>query len=326
MRLSIFASSVVAAAIVAGCNSPSSPGPEPVGTAAASVTAPTPSASASGAPDGKHRRKRDGGDGHHRGAFSPVARLLHEAEDLDLSDAQRETVEKLQKDLHPPQGARDDRKAMHDELVAGVRAGKIDPAKLDAKNAELDKAVVARREKDLEVLGALHAALQPAQRKALATAMRAKQAAREEHAGEKGDKGPPKGDATGFATRRAERLTKQLELDPAQQKKVEALVAKDRPEAPTPGAMDAAREEAKKRMDALLTAFEGDAFDAKKLDVAPPAAAKGKSRMARELAFLSELLPILRPDQRERLAASMEKRMEHRGPGGPGHHPGFFDD
>ncbi len=316
MRLAVIATPFFAAALV-GCTKPSPPAPD-TGAASASVTA-APSASASAAPSGKRGRRGDGE--HRRAGGSPVARLLHEADELELTEAQHATVEKLQRELRPAPGARDDQKAARDELLAGVRAGKIDPQKLDARRADEDKAQAARHAKELEVLGALHAALSPAERKALVARLREQQGPRDAHATEKVGKGAPHGDPTGFATKRAERLTKQLELDPAQQKKLEAWVAKDRPEATTPQAKQAERDEARRRVEALWSAFEADTFDPKKLEPLPTAP-RGKSRAARELEFLAGLLPILRPDQRERLAASMEKKYEHRGQG----RPALFDD
>ncbi|MCC6645502.1 MAG: periplasmic heavy metal sensor [Polyangiaceae bacterium] len=315
MRLTVLSGSLALAALVSGCHTPSSSGPAPVASASAPVAAaPSPPAASSGRPRARER-------GHHGGG-SPIARLVHEADGLELSDAQRATVEKLEQDLKPAPGARADRKEEHDALVAGVRAGRIDPAKIDAARADLDKAQAAQRERELSTLAALHAALQPAQRKALVAAAREKQEKRDRH----DDGGDPrqKGDPTGFATRRAERLTKQLELDPAQQKKVEALVAKTRPEAPAPAELEASRAASKARVLALWAAFEADAFDPKKLEAAPPAPAKARARGKQDLSFLAELLPILRPDQRERLAASMEKRAMRRG-GGEGR-PALFDE
>jgi Spy/CpxP family protein refolding chaperone len=109
------------------------------------------------------------------------------------------------------------------------------------------------------------------------------------------------------AAKRLEHLTKQLDLDAAQQKKVEALVAKDD---------HPAMEEMKKHADAVLAAFEGDGFDAKKLEAAPAAAKKG---MAQHAQFVAGLLPILKPEQREKFAAGLEKspRGQHGGEGAP---------
>jgi hypothetical protein len=61
----------------------------------------------------------------------------------------------------------------------------------------------------------------------------------------------------------------------------------------------------KKKMDALLTAFEKDGFDAKKVDVFD--AKKARAPMDQELKLLGQLVPVLKPEQREKLAGKVEK-------------------
>jgi Spy/CpxP family protein refolding chaperone len=189
-------------------------------------------------------------------------------------------------------------KEYHTALAAQVRAGKLDAAKLDALQAAADKAVQASKDKDAQVLDGLYAALDPAQRKALVAAVRAKRA---EHPAPARPEGAKPSDAE-RAKKLVEHLTKELDLDAAQQKKVEALVAKAEQPAP-----DAAREEMKKHADAVLVAFEADGFDAKKLELpAPPAK---KSPMALHAQLVAQLLPLLKPEQREKLAAQEEKQV-----------------
>jgi Spy/CpxP family protein refolding chaperone len=75
----------------------------------------------------------------------------------------------------------------------------------------------------------------------------------------------------------------------------------------SPAAMKTQREEGKKRMDAVLTAFEGASFDPKKLDLA---GLPGKTRhegLEKDTTFLSQLLPLLTPEQREKLAVQRER-------------------
>jgi hypothetical protein len=102
-----------------------------------------------------------------------------------------------------------------------------------------------------------------------------------------------------------ERFTEKLGLDASQQQQVEAILAASRP---SPAAMEAHHQEMQKRTDALLTAFAADTFDARSLDLAPPADAAGGPPMFRS-EVLAKLVPILRADQREKLAASMDKPM-----------------
>lgn len=277
--------------------------------------------------------------------------LLRMAREIELREAQKVAVEDIQKSLRtddaPPGG---DFKAIHAVMVAGVRAGKIDNAKLDALRAEAEKAAEARRDKENGALQRLHAALDAAQRKALVAAVRAKQTERKERGPRPMRGGPPAPSASGAAPsasapaaapppagsapamtpvewqkRRLEKLTKDLGLDADQQKKVDALLAKA---APKPPEMNAAREEQKKRAEALLAAFEQDVFDAKKLEQPTPPAKKDGA-MSLHTQLLNDLLPILKPEQREKLAASMEKQPDRRPARWRAADPGYgvlFDD
>ena len=76
----------------------------------------------------------------------------------------------------------------------------------------------------------------------------------------------------------------------------------------TPAAMDAKKADMKKRMDTLLTAFEADAFDAKKMDMAIMPGKKPHEMLDKHVQFFTQLLPLLKPEQREKLAASMDRR------------------
>ncbi len=293
--------------VTAGCKPEEAPAPAPSATAEA-VKAPV----ATGAPAATATAGAHGHWKGHRGG-GVAGMLFRAAHDLELKDAQKATVEKLADQLHEapvtaggaPGQPGAEMKAYHAALVAQVRAGKIETAKLDPLQAAVDKGQQARKDKEAEALNGLYAALEPAQRKALVAAVRAKQAEHTEHKGE----GPKAAD-------RLAHLTKQLDLDAAQQKKLEPLLAKDAP--------PVGHEEMKKHMDALLTAFEGDGFDAKKLETGGPAAGKG---MAQHAQFLTALLPILKPEQREKLALGMEKQRgggDHGEPGGeepPGEEP-----
>jgi Spy/CpxP family protein refolding chaperone len=338
---------VLALSSVAGCGN-STPAPSGAAGETATTTAAVASGSAKPAPsgsaaDGKRNHRMNRAllaRGRRGGSHSIAARFFDEADDLDLTDEQKATVEKLEKEARPEGGAtKGGWKELQTELAAGVKAGKIDTAKIDAKNASLEKAMADAQAKEAESLNGLHAALKPEQRKALVTALKAKADKQNERAAKHQDDKDKDKDKDKKAKneernkRKLERLTKQLDLDAAQQKKVEAILAKDKEEPITPAAMDAARDDQKKKLDAALTAFEGETFDAKKLDLSPMptavAAKKGKGgAMANEVAFLSQLLPVLKPEQREKLAASLEKdrpggmgRMD-----GAGHHFGFFDD
>jgi hypothetical protein len=133
------------------------------------------------------------------------------------------------------------------------------------------------------------------------------------------------GAAADWSKKRLERLTMQLGLDAGQQKAVSAILPKD--DWMNPATMDAQRKEGEKRMDGVLTAFDNATFDAKKVDLS---GAPGKSKheaLEKDAAFLSQLLPLLTPDQREKLAGQRERQGMRRPPmggfggasmGGPG--------
>jgi hypothetical protein len=291
-------------ALLACGNSGSESSPASTSTAEA-VKAPiatvAPTAAATAAPSAEHGRERSRG---RRGGIAGM--MLRAARDLDLKDAQKATVSHLAEQAHgagepSPSEAKD----YHAALAAQVRAGKIDTAKLDVLQAAVDKGTAAHKAKEAEVLDGLHAALDPAQRKALVAAVRAKQAERTAKEAGRHAEIAKLTDAD-RAKRRLDHLTKQLGLDAAQQKAVAAALAKA-PATPE----DAARDEMTKHTDAILTAFEADAFDAKKVDAAPAGAKKGP--MAERAQLFAVLVPLLKPEQRETLAASLEK------PGGGRH-------
>jgi len=285
MRRALWLALPIALAI--GCKDEAAPAPAATATAEAvkapvTAAAPAPTAAPTASADhghGKWKGRRGGG---------LVGTMFRAAHDLELKDAQKATIEKLGADLHGAgAGQPSEMKEYHTALVAQVRAGKIETAKLDPLQAAAEKSMKARREKEAEALNGLYAALEPAQRKALVAAVRAKQAAHK----------PDPAKAEAHAKERLAHLTKQLDLDAAQQKKVEPLLAKEAP----PAAM---QEEMKKHADAVLGAFEGEGFDAKKLEPKTPPGAGG---MAAHVQFYVALLPILKPEQREKLAAGMDK-------------------
>jgi Spy/CpxP family protein refolding chaperone len=276
----------------------------PVVTASAPASAmPSASAMASARPMGMDHRAGIAG------MFFRAARAV------DLKDPQKATLDKLEDALKTEDSSmKDEMKAMHAEMLAGVKAGKIDNAKVQAHYAAIDKAAQVQQDKQATALNGLHGALDATQRKAVTASLRAKQAEREAahpmpHAMPGMD-----GGAADWNKRGLDRMTKDLDLDAAQQKSVAALMAKGEPM--TPAAMDAKKADMKKRMDALMTAFEADTFDAKKMDMSMMPGKKMHDMMDKHVQFFAALLPILKPEQREKLAATMD------GHGGPGAHGG----
>ncbi len=291
-------------------------------TVPASASAPQPQASVATAPSASASAAAATAAFGRRAGLAGM--MLRSSMDLSgVTDAQKDTITKLGTSLDSDDGTRDAFKAFHADLVAGVKAGKVDTAKMQADEAAIDKIIAAGQAKQADALDGLHAALTADQRKALTAAVRARQAAREE----KMPPMPPPGDAgtPDWQKRRVDRLTRELALDDGQQKQVTALVAKNAPA--SPGTWQTRRDEMKKKSEAILAAFEQDAFDAKKQDLSMgPPGGKPHEMFDKQVALVSGLLPILKQDQRDKLAASMDRPHGPEGfPGRPGHTEGDVD-
>lgn len=318
---------VVALALgAAACKDKESPPPAPVPSAAtvapqssavASASASTSEADASADGDGVHARRERGPQA--RGVSSIFFRA---AKDLaDLKDDQKPKIEEAQKKTHDTTAdGRDEMKAsgkeVHTEIVAGIKAGKIEAAKLEPKYAALEKLMKAQREKEDEGLNALHAALTPPQRKTLVEQVKKKHAEMEERMAKREANAKEKADER--AKKHVARLTADLGLDADQQKKVDAI-------APPPPGGD--RADNKKRTEAILAAFDKDTFDAKKADAFD--AKKARAPLEAQAKLVGQILAVLKPEQREKLAAAMEKGPSphgRRGGGGSDHRGGDDDD
>lgn len=279
-------------------------------TAAASTTASASAVASTNAPDDKKPRRR--------GGFGMASMMLKAAEDK-VPEA-KQTVADLRKKLMDGETPKDEMKTLHDDMVAGVKAGKIDVAKIDADRAAAEKAMQAQKDKEADTLNALHASLKPEQRKAVVAEVRdnMKKRADKMEAKMKDNKPEMKGDMKGA---QHAMMFKDIDLDADQQKKVDAILAKDAPKKDKPD-WEAMRAEMKKKTDAFLDAFEKDGFDAKKLaDDKDKDKDKHMGMGPMDPKKMNEVLAVLKPEQREKLAAKMDKM---HGPGGPkmGHHPG----
>ena len=291
-----------------GCDNKDKGGGTPsTGTASASATtaattAPPASASASASAG-------PAGRGHPERRFGMSGMLFQAARDLpDLTADQKDKIDKIEEPLRSEDpAAKEEHKQFHSDLMAGVKAGKIDTAKLTAHYATFDKFMQARQDKEVEALNGLFAALDATHRKALTAAVRSKQAEREARwAARDAGAGFDAGTAADMQKRQLERMTKELDLDATQQKSIGAIFAKAAPPAQN---MESMKAEGKKRTEALLTAFEGETFDAKKLDLWPMTAKKMHEMMDRRVQFLAGVTPILKDEQRSKLAARMDRMM-----------------
>ena len=242
--------------------------------------------------------------------------MFNAARELDLTADQQGALDKLDEPLREDDDTKLEIKAAHADLIDGIKAGKVDTALMQKHYAAIDKAAQAHQDKVADSLNGLRGTLDAAQRKALVAAVRAKQATREDTAGaRKGDAPDAGGGPAEFTKRRLDRMIKDLDLDAAQQKAVAAALAKG--DRPSPAAIDARKAEGKKRIDALLAAFERETFDAKKLDLSDTPPKKTHERIDNQAQFLAQIAPILKPEQREKLAASVNRQAGHGRPGGP---------
>ncbi len=251
-------------------------------TSTATPTSTSTSTSTSTATPTEARAARRGG---------PSGSLVRAARDLSLTPEKRATYDKLEAPLETDDGMDAELTSLRADLVDAIVAGKIDAAKLSPHYAAIDKIVQARREKQSAVLDGLYALLDPAQRALVVRAVRAKRIVRL-------DREKREGGDVAQAKRRIERITKDLGLDDAQQKKVAGIFARG----PTHATIEALEGELRKRMDALLTAFEKDRFDGKAIDVPMGLGKTPHDALAWRVQLFAELVGVLRPEQRAKLA------------------------
>ena len=286
-------------------------------SAAASTAAPasasvavSASASASAQPE-KQRRGHGGADDM----------VFAAAKAQELKPEQKTKIEEIEKKLGEPDHKNNGAKMVHDDLVAGIKAGKVDEAKLKAAYESVEKSVQARHDDEATALTSLHAALEPAQRKAVAADVKAKLTERASKFQKDKDPVKEKERIADKNKKRVAKMKKDLDLDEAQEKKVEALITKS-----TANPVDE-RAEHHKKAEALVAAFEKDTFDAKKLDLFAGAGKAARAKMEQEIKQVTDLIPILKPEQREKLAAQLErKKAPHFGRGHHGRPEASDDD
>lgn len=258
----------------------------------------------------------EGPRGH--GPGGPERLLMAALHELDLTDAQKKTIQTAMDKLAPPargeRGPRDG--AAFTALSAGVRAGKIDTQAVLAGIGAPERGFAARAVEIATALDTLHATLTKEQRRALVDGMAKRMA---EHGppdlerDHDHDRGGPDGGPLGH-------MLSALSLTAAQQTSIDSALAAQRPAAVDHDAMKKQFEARGALMRARMESFAADTFDAKAF-VAPPADAPQRAMMhplARMVNELAVVVPLLEPAQRETLAAMLEKGP----PGGREHGPG----
>jgi Spy/CpxP family protein refolding chaperone len=248
-----------------------------------------------------------------RGPAMLLGAALHE---LDLSDAQRSTIQGELDALRPTEDMRASHEATHKALAAAVRSGKVDEAAILANVAKpkIDTARVAK------AVSVLHDTLSAAQRKELVEKVLAKM---DRFGNHEGHEGHPWGDKAKEGHERGEgfhgpmgHLLHGIELTDAQRTAVKDALAKLAPSEADREAMKAQHEAFKKTVRERLATFEADQFDANAFVALPEGmAAHGPEKMAEHMVkVIAAVTPILDETQRAELA----KRIEE-GPMGPPH-------
>ena len=283
-----------------GCHS--SEKSEEAASSASAATAASAALSAFAQSQRQHHGRRGGG---------LTSLIFNAAHDLPgLTDNQNTKIDAAEDELpdHDP-GPREAAKTFGTDLAAQIRTGTIDATKLQPDEAAMDAALNAMLEKEAKALTDLHDALDASQRTTVATNLHASIASAPDPMSEH-DAGAP----ADRVARQVDRMSSDLALDDAQKKQITAVLLKNEKAKPAvqPG-------DKRKDLDQVLTAFQGDTIDAK--TVLSQAMFGGKpphEGLDEQVKLTAALVPILHPDQREKLASAADRPpMPMGGRGGP---------
>jgi hypothetical protein len=235
-----------------------------------------------------------------------IGLLLRSGHEAGLTPEQKGSIADIQKKLldeEPPLSLAE----FQADLVAGIRAGKLDADALEADYAAIDKVLLARQDKQAEAIGALHEALDAVGRGAVLTVARARLEAMFRARPDLLDAGVPEAGAQpAWVKHRIHRVRAELGLDDAEEAKVAPLVLKA---GVSPAAAEATRDIVRKHAEELLDAFEKDALDPTKLDLSTTGGkASPHAALERETKLVGLLLPLITPEQREKLATLRQRR------------------
>ena len=298
---------VVSGTFVACKGQESTPTPAPSASAIASdpveAAAPSASESASAAASAEPPKRpipRNAGQ---------AGLLLGAARALDLRDPEKtKKLDDIAASFTETDGTKDEGKAVQEELAAQVKAGKIDNTKLEPLYVALEKSAKESHDKQVTALDGIYAALGPLERKTMVENLRKKIGGAAAHEPKGHDAGAPPDERK----RIVEAMTKSLGLDEAQAKKLEPLVPTGERKK-----MEDMRDEEKKHLEVLFTGFEKDGFQAKSVPFRDPK--KLRAPFQDQVRFYTALIPILKPEQRDKLSQNMLRRGPHGGGGRPGH-------
>jgi Spy/CpxP family protein refolding chaperone len=231
---------------------------------------------------------------HHHGG---VAMFVHMAIDtLGVPPEKKAQLEKIQSDLRTAMApAHDANSALLTTLADGVAAGTFDKAKVDAAVSKVQTTAMQVHPAAVDALNALHAALSPAERAALADKVEAHAAIwKQVNVDEQPDS---KEKGTHLA-----HMTESLSLTPDQVDKIATALKTNAPPKPDKTALEG-------YVTAFVKAFPAETFDAKTFTNANSAnGAMAKGGTARMVFFYEAVTPQLTPDQRTKLANHLRHR------------------
>jgi Spy/CpxP family protein refolding chaperone len=293
-----------------GDNKPAAGGP-----AASQTAAVTASASGSAMMNHKGHMKHKGGP------FMSFKKALHS---LELKDEQREKVKAVFEEVKTANmESMKAHKEFNAALAAQVKAGKIEKDKLKPQIEAAEKAHADSKEKTHASLGKLHALLTPEQRTQLADTMLKE---KQNHPWGLAEMDKNESDESKKERReemrkkRVERMKENLKLSDDQVKKVEALWNKDEKKFDK-DKMKERMEKMKAKRTEMWEAFKTDKFDASKFTWGSKDAKdkdkkdKRMSRMSMQIEKAEKMLTILKKDQRDAYAATLERPMMGMGHG-----------
>ena len=233
---------------------------------------------------------------HHGGGFITFA--LVSIPTLGVSPAEAANVEKIRADMQAKlQPAHDAMAALINIVADGVAAGAIDHAKVDPAIAKITEISMQMDDATNDALNQLHATLTPPERGALALKVQAHFMIWE-RANADAQAHPDQEVAGGHI----EHLARVLKLSPDQVQKIDAAFTASMASFVTQKQFDA--KAAEDHMNAFVSGFSADQFDAKTLTTSDKAnsalASWGSMRMVK---MYEAMIPVLTPDQRIALAA-----------------------
>ena len=238
-----------------------------------------------------------------------VGMIFHAARDLTLSPEQTRALDRIDASLRAADDAvRSALRTLEAHVVAGIRAGKLDPKTTAPDYAALDAATKDRApSKQADALGALRSLLTPAQREDLVLAVRARRAAHSLR-----PPGAPEEEADDWTQRRLERLDETVGLDDGQKKRSRRSWRRARCRARRTSRRARTRREGERGRAPRERSRLDHFFDARTLDAGAITGRSGEDLIEGEDAFLGQLTPCADA------GAAGEARRIARGPGAAG--------